>query len=446
MATEKQFLDIDGLTHFWDKAKNEIDSKYEAKTTPPNNEIWYTSTDGNGVSFNPQSSCGANVVSNTYENGKGIIKFDGEINAIGSNSFESSSTLKSVSFPDSVVETKDYSFRWCSNLEHVNFGKGIKKIGYQTFWMSSKLIIEIPNTVTTIGDGALNDIGNETIIIPDSVTSLGRVAQGSQKLKTVVIGNGVTTIADNAFEYCIKLQNVTIGKSVTGIGDYAFNNCQNIKNIEIPYGVNTIGTRAFFRTTGELNIFIPETVTAIASDAFEGCSGGELILNCSYIGSFGGSFDKIVINNDNVLNIYPNSFRSSHKITTIVIPENVIKIEYNAFNSCTMLNSIYCKPTTPPTLSSDAFSSNASGRKIYVPMESVEDYKTASGWINYASDIVGCVFEDEPVLALSSDEIVDIVNTYFQLEISTSGSGSGPSGNGISEALIDESTEETPEE
>ena len=39
-----------------------------------------------------------------------------------------------------------------------------------------------------------------------------------------------------------------------------------------------------------------------------------------------------------------------------------------------------------------AFNSNASGRKIYVPMESVEAYKSASGWKNYADAIEGYNF------------------------------------------------------
>ena len=38
------------------------------------------------------------------------------------------------------------------------------------------------------------------------------------------------------------------------------------------------------------------------------------------------------------------------------------------------------------------FSFNASGRKIYVPMESVNKYKSASYWNDYASKIVGYDF------------------------------------------------------
>ena len=38
------------------------------------------------------------------------------------------------------------------------------------------------------------------------------------------------------------------------------------------------------------------------------------------------------------------------------------------------------------------FENNASGRKIYVSAESVEAYKTAVGWSDYADAIVGYNF------------------------------------------------------
>ena len=54
--------------------------------------------------------------------------------------------------------------------------------------------------------------------------------------------------------------------------------------------------------------------------------------------------------------------------------------------------------TTPPGLSSYVFYSNASGRKIYVPTESVSVYKSASGWKDYAYSIVGYDFDNGVVV------------------------------------------------
>ena len=76
----------------------------------------------------------------------------------------------------------------------------------------------------------------------------------------------------------------------------------------------------------------------------------------------------------------------------MTIGDSVTSIGDYAFKDCTSLISVYCKATTPPTGGSYMFSNNASGYKIYVPMESVEAYKSALYWDYYASSIVGYNF------------------------------------------------------
>lgn len=58
------------------------------------------------------------------------------------------------------------------------------------------------------------------------------------------------------------------------------------------------------------------------------------------------------------------------------------------FHYCSNLTKIYCKATTPPTLGSNAFDYTI----IYVPQASVEAYKSADGWSEYANRIEGYDF------------------------------------------------------
>ena len=58
-----------------------------------------------------------------------------------------------------------------------------------------------------------------------------------------------------------------------------------------------------------------------------------------------------------------------------------------AFYDCSKLTEIYSKPTVPPSLGSYAFKNISSSAKIYVPQDSVEAYRTATGWTGYA-DII----------------------------------------------------------
>lgn len=93
------------------------------------------------------------------------------------------------------------------------------------------------------------------------------------------------------------------------------------------------------------------------------------------------------------LEIQYSVFSMCWKLTSITIPNGVTSIGKSAFVYCSRLTSVYCKAITPPAGSSSMFNNNAVERKIYVPAESVDAYKTANGWKDYADNIVGYDFE-----------------------------------------------------
>ncbi|MBR5857245.1 MAG: leucine-rich repeat protein, partial [Bacteroidales bacterium] len=80
-------------------------SALEVKTIPTIqlNEIWYTSSDGAVVVPYRTIYFGATIVSNTYENGKGIIKFDKDVTSIGKRTFYGCASLTSIEIPSSVT-------------------------------------------------------------------------------------------------------------------------------------------------------------------------------------------------------------------------------------------------------------------------------------------------------------------------------------------------------
>ena len=120
----------------------------EPEPTPntiPNNQIWYTTTDGMIVTPFATDVFGANIVENVYENGKGIITFDNNISSIGECAFQGRGTLQSVTLPTNINDTSvtpktvntpaigDYAFDGCTNLISINIPAGIQSIGKGAF-------------------------------------------------------------------------------------------------------------------------------------------------------------------------------------------------------------------------------------------------------------------------------------------------------------------------
>ena len=120
-------------------------------------EIWYTSTDEAVVTPYNETAFGVGIVSNTYENGKGVIKFDGNVTLVEYRAFYNCSTLLSVSIPEGVTTIGYVAFEGCGALESVSIPNSVTSIVGSAFYYCSSLTnVTIPNSVTSIGDEAFS--------------------------------------------------------------------------------------------------------------------------------------------------------------------------------------------------------------------------------------------------------------------------------------------------
>ena len=299
----------------------------------PENEIWYISEDDNIVKPYKTDAFGANIISNTYSNGKGVIIFDAPVTSIGEEAFRFCDLLASVTIPGRITSIGEAAFQGCNLLASVT----------------------IPDCITSIGELAFHGCDSlASIIIPDCVTSIGDSAfYGCDSLTSVTIPNSVISIGIYAFAECTSLTRTTIGNSATSIGEFAFENCTGVLIV---------------------NCNIPRA-PAVANGPF--CKS---------------KFTKVTIS-DSVTSIGDFVFYECASLASVTIGNSVTSIGECAFYQCPSLKEVYCKPTTPPMGGSSMFNGNASGRKIYVPRESVSAYKSASYWSAYASSIEGYDFE-----------------------------------------------------
>lgn len=233
-----------------------------------------------------------------------------------------------------------------NNINDINFDESnVKKMYYNGSVVYQKLT-DTPPTPTDIkwfatytgGTTSSADCDSSSAITLNEITKTGLVS--------VEIGDCVTTIGDYVFQNCSGLTSVELPSELTTINQFAFQGCSGLTSIELPSGLTTIGTSAFIWCTGLSSVTIPNSVTTIEQDAFSRCSG----------------------------------------LISVEIGSGVTTIGRNAFYECRGLTGVTINAITPPTLDRNAFDYTNDCR-LYVPCESVDAYKAATNWRNYASRI-----------------------------------------------------------
>lgn len=355
----------------------------------PNNEIWYTTTTGTKLELTQSGGFGSPYLTNSYSNGKGVIKFEGSITLIGISSFSNCETLTSIILPESVTSIGAKAFNGCTSLSDVNMPETITSIGESAFAGCSSLsLINVPANVKFIGASAFSNCTSlREFDMPDNVASVeSSLFSGCTSLANVLLSNNTTSIGDNAFNGCTSLRDISIPEGITVIGSYAFYKCNGLTKITIPNSVITIESTAFAECSLLRSVNFGENITSIGDWAFWNCDG----------------ITEIVIP-DSVISIGKATFADCNGLRKVTIGRNIAKIGGGAFYENPTLLEVYIKSTIPPVLYNNYYSSlnpNVGVYNetyvfhydcyedpkcvIYVPLYSLNLYK--EDWKQYHSD------------------------------------------------------------
>ena len=329
--------------------------------------------------------------------------------------FKDWTLMKSIVLPDSITSIGSNAFSNCAQLSSIDIPDGVLSIGSYAFGDCYKLeAINIPENVSTLSDGLFFHCGLlSTITIPQGVTSIGALSfAGCSGLKEINIPDGVTIIDHMAFEDCEGLTSITIPGSVKLINNSAFFSCGGLTSVVINEGVTTIGSGAFNYCTKLASISIPKSISNCTGDIFTECTSvSHLYVNS--VEDWLGFLDKcglyayaspleattqavhfyVAGSEITDLNLstsfvrIPNrAFMNCAYISTVIIPKTVSSIGTNAFNRCFGLTSVKVFAEAAPRGGYGMFASTGNC-PIYVPAQSVDDYKTAEVWSEYAARI-----------------------------------------------------------
>ena len=343
------------------------------------------------------------------------------------NAFLKCASLKTISFPNTVIIIGRDAFTECDSLENINISTSLTTVGDTAFSFCSSLKkMEIPTTVTNIGTNPfigcsnlkitipsnskfklINDLlidsnglvisclcDDRIIVLPTFVTKVGDYAFYENKtiviiefpknmdficvsafflcssLKGVKLPHLLSKINDFTFCRCVSLQQVIFSYNVTSIGNLAFSGCKSLKELSLPTSLNFIGNAAFFECETIRNLVIPDQVTTIGEGVFKKCM----------------SLQYVILPN-HLTKIAKGAFEDCRSLKSIDIPNSVISIERCTFRNCDSLKLI-CIPNSVTTIGDCAFEACGALQNVIIPDSVITIGKSAFSFCISLTDVV----------------------------------------------------------
>ena len=172
--------------------------------------------------------------------------------------------------PDTLTGTSTSTVKWTPNHAYAAPGEYVIKLtvdGTMGFYGTSSFneysaILRYSSSPDARNYVYRNSV--QKIELPNSVTSIGDYAFNTCfSLASITIPNSVTSIGKDAFDYCCSLASITIPNSVTSIGNYAFSSCYSVAFYDFSNhtSVPTLSnTNAFTNIASDCQIRVPSSL------------------------------------------------------------------------------------------------------------------------------------------------------------------------------------------
>ena len=402
---------------------------------------WDTNDDGE---FSMEEAAAVTDLGDVFQWQKSISSFDElqfftGLTYIGGYAFYGSSSLTSVTLPESVKGIGWGAFMDCRGLTAITIPKGVTDIAYNAFehclfakdsFINLSSQTSDDNWGATICDKEPEDglFVNGTVVvgcrpwvtsvnIPDAVTVIGDDAfYGCSNLSSITIPNGVTYIGMEAFMSCFGLSSITIPEGVTSIGADAFWNCYSLRTVRLPNSLTSIGSGAFEYCYDLSSITIPNNVSSIGYGALNGTLWFDNQQNgLVYAGNVAYKYkgeipdDTKITLKDGTLGIAGGAFSECSGLTSITLPYSVTNIGYWAFEKCYGLKEIYCyAEETPETFYQTFNDVDVSQVMLVVPDEAADKYRAHEVWGQFRIETPTGINHPAPTFTKGDDTVYNL--------------------------------------
>ncbi|MCM1223102.1 MAG: leucine-rich repeat domain-containing protein [Lachnospiraceae bacterium] len=335
---------------------------------------------------------------------------------IGGGSF-AGTQITSLTLPEGIRAIGGTAFQNCSKLTSINFPEGLQSIGEKAFENSQLSVINLPNTVTSLGKQCFPSTTKE-LTLSTSLTEIPEQMCMRSSITAIAVPEGVATIYNEAFYSSQKAINISLPSTLKQVGHQTFYESTSVTTVVCaaanPPAVNSgqkdrlfstetynkavlivpVGSKSAYQAADAWSNFASIEEKEITTDKEFEVDGIRYALDtnttCSVAGLVNDMASSIVIPpavkyNEafvTVAGIKDNAL-ANHSFTSVEIAQTVEKIGANAFANVP-LTKVKSYASEAPKCAENAFSNYVyNNATLYVGAQCREGYAAAQGWKNF---------------------------------------------------------------
>ena len=384
------------------------------------------------------------------------------LETIGASAFAYCTALTSISIPANVTTISRRAFARCFELAEVTLPRRLTTMDELAFEYTKLTSLDIPDSCATIGREAFSLSDLEAITLPGELSSIGnscfwscvssRNSPAGSESKIVNLQPRPLDVDSDAFDYqrlypdltnlYVPRTSVEAYRNSAGWGFFThIIPCDSIYLSGCRYRMDVDGYRLALykqnldRNMTELTIpaaemvpysdgsYVPYAVTALCGETFRDLANLKSVtlneVDSLGYGVFSGCSALTTIKTDRLRYIGQRAFEYCSNIKALDLPATLEKMESSAFVGNNNIERVTVRAAAPPVTYYSAFNipvyENAT---LYVPAESIEQYRAANGWKEFANieAIVDAIKGD-----INGDESIDGNDVSALLEMVLAG-------------------------